>query len=119
MATIACISKLHDFLSALPHVEIKCLEHSIVMLFLQNVFYSLENFRLISHLLQNAYKVGRHGGPEGPNVLAKDIPFDGGRHKTRRGKWNRRRKINYELCLLGISKLLKMHITISAEMLGH
>lgn len=79
MARRAYISKMRAFLSNLPHsVEIKCLEHLILMLLLWSAFYVFEKFHLITHLLQNAYEVGRHGGPGGLRVLAKDIQLDGG-----------------------------------------
>lgn len=100
MASIACISKMRDFLSNLPRfLEVKCLEHLILMFFLWSAFYVFEKFHLITHLLQNASEEGRHGGPGVLNVLAKDIQLDGGRDKTGRGKWNKKRNINYGLCL--------------------
>lgn len=68
------------------------------MLLLWSAFYVFEQFHLITHLLQNASEAGRHGGPGVPSVLAKDIQLDGGRNKTERGKWSKKRKINYGPC---------------------
>ena len=39
--------------------------------------------------------MGGHGVPEGLHVLAKDLQLDGSRDKTGRGKWYRKKKINY------------------------
>ena len=36
-----------------------------------------------------------HGVPEGLCVLAKDLQLDGSRDKTGRGKWYRKKEINY------------------------
>lgn len=89
-----------DFHSNLLHsVEIKCLEHLILMLLLWRAFYVFEKFHPITHVLQNAYEVGRHGGPGVLSVLAKDTQLDGGRDQTKRGRWNKKRKMNYGLYL--------------------
>lgn len=79
------------------------------------MLFTFWRISILSQLLLNAYEGGSHRGPERLNILIKDLQLDDDRDKTIKGKWFKKKKINYKLCLWRIGDALKMNIIKSQE----